>query len=63
MNKVTDTHSEYVIFNAFKRQQCQHERTSILPYMYTASLAIPKFTRSFTRHKQMLVKLQHFMVH
>jgi hypothetical protein len=45
MNKLTDTHSKYIIFNAFKRQQWQHERTLhyYLIHIYTASLAIPKF--------------------
>ena len=36
--KATNTHSQYVIFIAFLRQQWLRERTSVLSYMYIASL-------------------------
>jgi hypothetical protein len=36
--KATGTHTEYVILNAFPRQQWFHERTSMLPlYIYCPS--------------------------
>jgi hypothetical protein len=38
ITKATDTHSEYVIFIAFPRQQWLHERASILRYTYIACL-------------------------
>jgi hypothetical protein len=44
--KATDTHSEYVIFNAFPLQQWLHERTSMLRNTYRGadkSLARPTF--------------------
>jgi hypothetical protein len=40
INKVTETCLEYVILIAFPRQQWLCERTSILSYMYIASLVI-----------------------
>jgi len=36
--KATDTHSEYVVFNAFPLQQQLDERASILGYTYSACL-------------------------
>ena len=30
ITKATNTHSEYVILNAFRRQQCFHEHVSVL---------------------------------
>jgi hypothetical protein len=44
--KATDTHSEYVIFIAFPRQQWLRERFSLLRYTYIASLCF--FTLLFT---------------
>jgi hypothetical protein len=38
ITKATDTHSEYVIFIAFARQQWLRERASILRYTFTACL-------------------------
>jgi len=35
ITKATDTHSEYVIINAFPLQQSLHERASMLRYTYT----------------------------
>jgi len=36
--KAINTHSEYVILNAFPLQQSLEERASMLPYMYIACL-------------------------
>jgi hypothetical protein len=38
----TDTHSEYVIFIAFRRQQWLRERALLLRYAYTACLVYHK---------------------
>jgi hypothetical protein len=38
--KAIDTHSQYVTNIAFPRQQCLHERTSILRYTYIACLVL-----------------------
>jgi hypothetical protein len=38
ITKATDTHSEYVIFIVFSRQQWLRERASMLRYTYVASL-------------------------
>jgi hypothetical protein len=40
ITKATDTHSEYVLFIAFPRQQWLRERASVLRYTYTAFLAV-----------------------
>jgi hypothetical protein len=40
ITKVTDTHSEYVIITAFRRQQWLSERASMLRYTYIVSLVI-----------------------
>jgi hypothetical protein len=40
ITKATDTHSEYVIFIDFPRQQLFRERASILRYTYIACLVI-----------------------
>jgi hypothetical protein len=40
VTKDTDTHSEYVILNAFPQQQWLHERASLLSYMYIACLVL-----------------------
>jgi len=40
--KATNTHSEYVIPNAFPLQQWLHERPTILRYTYICSLVITK---------------------
>ena len=37
MPKAIDTHSQYVILNAFPHQQWLHERTSMLRYTYIVS--------------------------
>jgi hypothetical protein len=42
ITKATDTHSEYVIFIAFSRQQWLRERASMLHYTYIACLVIVK---------------------
>ena len=36
--KYTNTHSEYAILIGCPLQQCSHERPSMLPYSYIASL-------------------------
>jgi hypothetical protein len=38
MSKITDTHLEYVILNAFAQQQFLHERATMLRYTYIACL-------------------------
>jgi endonuclease III len=38
ITKATDTHSEYVILNAFPRQQWFRERVSMLRYAYIVCL-------------------------
>jgi hypothetical protein len=38
ISKAADTHSEYVVFTAFTRQQSLHESSLLLHYMYTADL-------------------------
>jgi hypothetical protein len=38
ITKATDKHSELVILTAFPQQQCLRKRTSMLRYMYIASL-------------------------
>jgi len=38
ISKSTNTHSEYVILNAFPPQQCLHERALRVRYTYIASL-------------------------
>jgi hypothetical protein len=40
ITKATDTHSEYVILIAFRRQQWLRERVSLLCYTYIACLVI-----------------------
>jgi hypothetical protein len=40
ITKVTNTHSEYVIFIAFPRQQFLHERASLLRYTFAVSLVL-----------------------
>jgi hypothetical protein len=42
IRKATDAHSECVILTAFPRQQCLHERASVLRYTYIASIVIAK---------------------
>ena len=44
--ETTNTHSGYVILNAFRRQQWLCERTTILRYAYIASLVC--FDKSFS---------------
>ena len=44
--KATDTHSEYVILNAFPRQQWLRERASMYIYTYTARPFCFKTTRA-----------------
>jgi len=43
ITKATDTHSEYVILIAFRRQQWSCERASTLHYMNTAHLVVRQF--------------------
>jgi hypothetical protein len=38
ITKATDTHSEYVILSASRRQQWLHERASLLRYTFNARL-------------------------
>ena len=40
ITKATDTHSEYVIIIAFRRQQWSRERASMLRYTYIACLVV-----------------------
>ena len=40
ITKATDTHSEYVTFIAFRRQQCFREGASVLRCTYIASLSL-----------------------
>jgi len=40
ITKATNTHSEYVIFIAFPRQQFLHERASLLRCTFAASLVL-----------------------
>ena len=47
--KATDTHSEYVILNAFPWQQWLRERASMYFYTYTARLFCFKITRAPVR--------------
>jgi hypothetical protein len=39
ITKATGTHSEYIVFIAFPRQQWIHKRASMLRYTYIVSLA------------------------
>ena len=44
--KATDAHSEYVILNAFPRQQSLRERTGVLCYAYIACIVVPRSLRT-----------------
>jgi hypothetical protein len=44
INKATNTHSEYLILNAFPLQHWLHERATVLHYVYIASLYIYEIT-------------------
>jgi hypothetical protein len=48
ITKAADTHSEYVTYFAFPRQQCLRERASMLRYTYIACL-VREFL--FWRHR------------
>jgi len=48
--KATDTHSEYVIFIAFPRQQMLHERVSMLRHTYIGCL-VSSFRGPFSARK------------
>ena len=50
ITKATDTHSEYVILIAFTQQQWLRERTSMLRYMYIASLVSSKLGSTYTNN-------------
>ena len=45
--KVTNTHSQYVIFTDFLLQQWLHERASTLRYTYTAPIVPLKVSNLF----------------
>jgi ribulose bisphosphate carboxylase small subunit len=58
ITKVTNTHSEYVIFIAFPLQQWYHERTLIFRCTYIGSIVVSTATCSIAIHLCRYLPLQ-----